>query len=350
MVGKVGYAIVGCGTIGRFHAAALKKIENAALIGVYDAVPQLARDAAESFGVKAYSSLTNLLEDGTVSVVILCTPSGSRLPIAQKVAEHRKNLLVEKPLEATYERAKQIVDSCRQNGVTLGCVLQYRFYDDIVRAKRLLQQGALGRIVLAEAQIKWHRSSEYYSRSKWRGTWALDGGGVLMNQSIHTIDLLQWLVGSVAEVSAYAQTLHHPIETEDTAAACVLFDNGALGAITATTATYPGLPATISIHGTEGSLILSGTDIIYLQCMGKEVTAVDQFSSYGAESSGGANPSDISAAGHARVIADMTSAILQRRDPSVTGEEALKSIDLIGRIYDASHSNRSQGGATEVGH
>lgn len=332
---NIKYAIIGCGTVARFHISAILKTQGAELVGVYDRQRGAAKAFSEEYGVPAFETLDNLLSYRHIDVVSICTPSGGRLPIALAAAKQGKHVLSEKPLEITVERAEKIIAECHKQGVILGCVFQYRFYDDVRRLKQLIDGGYLGQIVLAEAQVKWYRTKAYYEDSGWRGTWALDGGGVLMNQAIHTIDLLQWFVGPARGLKSYVGALFHSIETEDTAVASVEFESGTLGIISASTAAYPGLPALLSIHGTKGSAILVGERLLYLSTDDPAVKPLSELGSIGQSSSGGMDPADIADWGHVQVIGDMTEAVRTQRKPAVTGEEALKSIKLIQSIYKA---------------
>ncbi|NMB46689.1 MAG: Gfo/Idh/MocA family oxidoreductase [Firmicutes bacterium] len=329
------YAIIGCGTAARFHTSAILKTQGAELVGFYDRHKEVTQAFAKEYGVPAYESLDKLLSCKNVDVVSICTPSGGRLPIALAAAQQGKHILAEKPLEVTVERAERTIAGCHRQGVILGCVFQYRFYNDVRRVKELIDAGSLGKIVLAEAQVKWYRPKAYYENSSWRGTWALDGGGVLMNQAIHTIDLMQWFVGPVRDVKSHVGTLFHSIETEDTAVAALEFEAGTVGTISASTAAYPGLRALLSVHGTKGSAILAGERLIYLSIDDPTLKPVSQFGRVDQSSSGGMDPADIADWGHVQVIGDMTEAVRKQRKPAVTGEEALKSIKLIQSIYQA---------------
>ena len=323
--------IAGCGMIARFHLNALARVPGACAVACYDVNPAAAQKLAEEFGLTAYTELDAFLDQAPMALVDICTPSGLRLPIIQKAAAQKKHVLLEKPLEITMARAQAAVAVCRENGVKLGCIFQSRFSPDIQRVKALIDAGRLGRITLVDGQVKWYRTAAYYADSGWRGTWAMDGGGAVMNQGIHTVDLMRYLGGEVAEVQGRAGTLAHPIQTEDTAAAVLVFENGALGTFAATTTAYPGLPAMLSVHGTEGSAMFCGEKLVFLKTQdGQDQTNWDVLSG---SSAGGANPADISDEGHRHVLEDMAEAIRQNRAPAIDGEDAMATVRVVCEIY-----------------
>jgi UDP-N-acetyl-2-amino-2-deoxyglucuronate dehydrogenase len=257
---KIRFGIVGCGAIGPTHAGAIQQIDDAELVAVADALPERAKAIGSKFSVSnIYTNLQQLLDDKTIDVVCLCTPSGLHGEGAIAALNAGKHVIVEKPMEISLDACDRMIAAQKRSGKLLSIISQHRFDAASSLVKELIDTGKLGKIFLATAEVKWWRTQEYYDSGDWRGTWALDGGGALMNQAIHTIDLLQWLVGGVAKV--YAQTTiaaHERIEVEDVAVATLNFHNGAVGTFVATTAAYDGLPVRIDIFGTQGSAIIEG--------------------------------------------------------------------------------------------
>jgi UDP-N-acetyl-2-amino-2-deoxyglucuronate dehydrogenase len=258
-----GFGIIGCGMIANFHARAINDIPDARLVACFDTVPAAADRLATSTGCRAYHELDQLLGDPDVTVVTVGTPSGAHMEPAVAAGRAGKHVIVEKPLEVTLERCDAIIKECDKAGVKLSAIFPSRFHDSNVELKRAIDKKRFGRLTLGDSYVKWFRAQSYYDAGKWRGTWKLDGGGALMNQAIHSVDLLTWLMGPVSEVQAKTATLaHERIEVEDTAVAVVQFSSGALGVIEATTAAYPGYLKRIEIHGSEGSAVIEEEDIV----------------------------------------------------------------------------------------
>lgn len=257
---KIRFGIIGCGAIGPTHAGAIRQIDDAELIAVADLLPDRAKAMAEKFGApKAYHSDRDLLADAQVDVVCLCTPSGVHGTGAIQAMRAGKHVIVEKPMEVSLAACDRMIAAERESGKTLTVISQHRFDAASLLVKDLIDSGKLGTIVLATAEVKWWRTQNYYDSGDWRGTWAMDGGGALMNQGVHTVDLMQWLVGGVSSIYAQTRTAaHERIEVEDTAVAALTFRNGALGTLVATTAAYDGLPVRLDLFGTEGSAIMEG--------------------------------------------------------------------------------------------
>jgi predicted dehydrogenase len=257
---KIRFGVVGCGAIGPTHAAAIRQIDDADLVAVADVLPDRAKSLADKFAVqKVYADQRDLFADKNIDVVCLCTPSGLHADGAIAALKAAKHVIVEKPMEISVKACQQMIAAERDSGKTLTVISQHRFDSASMLVKELIDTGKLGKIILATAEVKWWRTQQYYDSGDWRGTWAMDGGGALMNQAVHTVDLLQWLVGPVATV--YAQTAtaaHENIEVEDIAVASLTFKSGALGTFVATTTAYDGLPVRIDIFGTQGSAIIEG--------------------------------------------------------------------------------------------
>src|ERR1700732_2666610 len=261
----LGFAIVGCGMIARFHARALKEVAGARLVALISRNTQNALKIADALELDCDVSadLAQVLRRSDADAVIITTPSGAHLEPAVAAAQAGKHVVVEKPLEITPARCDKIIEACDRNGVKLCTIFPSRFHDANIALKAAVDAGRFGRLTLGETTCKWWRSQQYYDDGGWKGTQALDGGGALMNQAIHNVDLLSWMMGPVTHISGFTATLaHERIEVEDTAVACLRFANGGLGVIQAATSTHPGLPKTIAVHGDRGTVVIEQDDVL----------------------------------------------------------------------------------------
>jgi len=340
-----GFGIIGCGLIADFHARAINDVEGAELVACYDMVPEAADRLAENTPAKAYHDLDGMLADPAVDVVTVGTPSGAHMEPAVATARAGKHVIVEKPLEITLKRCDRIIDACRQAGVVLATIFPSRFHGSSGRLKQALDQGRFGRLTVGDAYVKWYRTQQYYDSGAWRGTWELDGGGALMNQAIHSVDLLTWLMGPVAEIRAQTALLtHERIAVEDTAMATLRFANGALGVIEASTAIYPGYLKRIEIHGSAGSAVMEEEDITKWDFAEKrpEDAQIEKAMSERVSGGGGAaDPAAIGHHGHARQFADVLEAIQQGSQPLVDGPEGRHSVEIILAIYLAAETGQT---------
>ncbi len=260
---NVGIGIVGAGNIAHTHAEAIAAIENATLLGAYNINKKKSDEFAQTYHCKSFSSFNDMLEDASIMLYCICTPSGLHADYAVKVLQAGKHCLIEKPLEITLQRCDDIIDTAMRYNGKVGTVFPSRFSPASMLLKSAVEEGRFGQVVLANAYVKWFRSEEYYNSAAWRGTWSLDGGGALMNQGIHSVDLLQWLAGDIDYVkSVSANIRHHNIEVEDSVVSVLKFKNGALGTIECTTAVYPGEPKRIEISGTKGMVIMEENKIV----------------------------------------------------------------------------------------
>ena len=249
----IGVGIIGCGMIARFHARALADVRGAKLVGCYNRTADKAEAFAAEFPCKVYTDLDEMLADPQIHAVSICTASGAHMEPAVAAAKAGKHVIVEKPLEVTLARCDAIIRACEKSGVVLATIFPSRFHDSAKLMKQAVDQGRFGRLTMGDAYVKWFRTQQYYDSGAWRGTWKLDGGGALMNQAIHSVDLLLWMMGDATHVSGLTATLaHERIEVEDTAVAVIRFASGALGVIQATTSVHPGYPKTIAVHGDKG--------------------------------------------------------------------------------------------------
>jgi len=345
-----GFGIVGLGMIAEFHAQALRAMEGAEAVACYSRDSVKAAAFAERHGCTAYSDYAAFLADARLDVVTICTPSGAHLEPVLAAAEAGKHIVCEKPLEVTTDRVDRMIAACGAAGVMLAGIFPRRFNPATSLLKRAVEVGRFGQIASADAYVKWWRSQAYYDSGAWRGTRALDGGGALMNQSIHTIDLLLHIMGDAKSVRAETrQVAHSDIEVEDTAAAMLEFESGALGVIQGSTACWSadGHPAEVQIAGSGGSVFMA--DDRFRVWEFREETDEDAAvrETYGVGVSGGgagaADPSAIDFTWHQRNFEDAVAALREGRAPQIDGREARRSVALIEAVYrSAAQSGRKE--------
>ncbi len=340
-----GFGIIGCGMIAEFHARAIAEIPGARLVAVQSqSASNGARIAALAAGgaCAIYGTVAELLAHPGLDVVCVCTPSGAHLEPAVAAARAGKHVVVEKPLEVTLPRCDAIIRACDEAGVRLSTIFPSRFSPANVALKEAVDSGRFGRLTLADTDVKWWRSQDYYDSGKWRGTWSLDGGGALMNQAIHNVDLLQWIMGEVVAVQALTATLaHERIEVEDVAVAILKFRSGALGVIEASTAAHPGLLKRTEIHGTRGSARVEQDDITFWSFVDELPGDGDRIKPTGPAASGAADPKAISHAGHRDQLADFLQAIDSGQPARVDGREGRKAVEIIRAIYRSARLEQS---------
>ena len=345
---KFGFGIIGCGVISSWHADAIRAIPEAELVACSDIVEKKARAMGEKYGIDWYTDFNEILRRDDIDIVNISVPSGLRRDIAIPAAKAGKHIISEKPLEVTLEKCDEIIKAARDNNVKLGVIFQSRFSDDAKVLKKALDKGKFGKLVYGEASVKWYRTQEYYDSAGWRGTWALDGGGALMNQSIHAIDFLQWLMGDVESLSGYTALLSHKrMETEDTAVASLRFKNGALGAIIGMTSAYPGYAKRIEIYGTKGTAVIEDDNILIWNFIeedeeDKEIKEkIKEKAKNKKEAVGAASPTaGVTFEGHRRQIVNFMEAIEENKEPLVNGEEGRKSVEIIIGIYRSSKERK----------
>ncbi|NIP84878.1 MAG: Gfo/Idh/MocA family oxidoreductase [Planctomycetales bacterium] len=339
-----GFGILGCGMISRFHARAIRDIRGAKLVGCVDSTPAVADRLADETGCRPYYQLKDMLQDPAIDIVTICTPSGAHLEPALAAARAGKHVIVEKPLEITLRRCDRIIQACQQNRVTLSTIFPARFHKSSQEMKRAVDQRRFGRLTMGDAYVKWYRTQEYYDSGQWRGTWKLDGGGALMNQAIHSVDLLTWLMGPVAEIRAQWATLaHRRIEVEDVVVASLRFANGALGVIEATTAAYPGYLKRIELHGSHGSAVMEEEQIKqwdFARPQPTDKVIRRQMARQPSGGGGAADPASIGHHGHALHFRDVIQSIKTRKKPSIDGQQGRRSVEIILGIYKAAESGR----------
>lgn len=334
------FAVIGAGNIGKIQAEAIRHIPDVRVTVVCNRGEAAGRALAEKYGATWVADFQEAVTRDDVDVVTICTPSGTHMEIAVAAAQAGKHLLVEKPIDITLTRVDQILSAVEQAGVVLACVFPLRFAQGVHKAKAALDAGRLGRLTLADVFVKWYRPQSYYDGS-WRGTWQIDGGGALMNQSIHNIDLVQWLAGPVESVMARTATLAHTMQTEDTATAVLTFTNGALGVIQGATSCWPGDRARVELHGDRGTIVLEEGRIVVWKLAdaapGEEEAMLNLEQQQG---SGAADPTAIGYEMHRRQIVDLIEAIRHGRPPAIQGAEARRSVEIIRAIYLAASQQR----------
>ena len=342
-----GFGIVGTGVIATIHANAIAMLSetglaNARLVAVTDVAHDPATAFAAARGCPAEPDLAALLARRDVEVVCVCVPSGLHAAIGIQVAKAGKHLVVEKPIDVSLDAADRLIDAARAAGVALTVISQHRFDPGLIELRRLLDDGALGRLVLGEASTKWYRTQGYYDSAAWRGTWAMDGGS-LMNQGVHYVDLLRWCMGSLAEVTAVCSTQAHQIEVEDTALALVRFASGAVGTILSSTAAFPGFPQRLEITGTEGTVTVEDGQIVRRAFAGDAdpmASAVAADAARSAAAGPAADPAAVDVASHAAQLADLLDAVDAGREPAVTGESGRAALEIVLAVYESSRTGR----------
>jgi UDP-N-acetyl-2-amino-2-deoxyglucuronate dehydrogenase len=349
---KIGFGIVGGGVIGPLHAQAIGAQPDARLVAVCDIVPGAAEKLASQYGAEAMTDLDAMLARDDIQIVNVCVPSGLHAEIGIKAAQAGKHVVCEKPIDITLDAADRLTAACEAAGVKLQVISQHRFSASMQRLKRAIDDGSLGRLVMGNAEIFWYRAQAYYDSGGWRGTWSLDGGGCLMNQGVHYVDLLRWAMGPVTSVTAKMGTLaHERIEVEDAAVAVIQFANGAIGSLIGTTDAFPGYTCRLEIVGTEGSVILEDGEIkawnlksemgeVGAYGRSKEEKKADAATNGKASDQGAADPAAISWGGHAYEIRDLIDAIHEGRAVALPGNEARNALELILAVYRSAETGR----------
>lgn len=333
---KVRFGIVGCGVIAPFHAKGIANTLEAELVACCDIIPEKAQKLAADFSVpKFYTDYHEMLASDGIDAVCVCTPSGLHGQVTIDAAKAGKHVLCEKPVEITLAKIDEMVKACRDAGVKLGVIFQRRTSPMWHKIKETIGSGALGKMVLGDAYLKYYRSQDYYNSGDWRGTWELDGGGALMNQGVHMIDILRWVMGPIDTIYANADHLARDIEVEDTACAAIKFANGAFGILQGTTSVYPGMEHRLEFHGELGSICVAGEHITKWHVPGDDGDKGEGNVEIGSAAS---NPTAISSDGHQIQIRDLCLSIMEDRDPMVTGEEARKAVEVILAVYESSRS------------
>lgn len=337
-------AIIGCGNIGKGHAKAYKDCRRIELAAVVDIVSNCAIDLHKEHAVPCYAHLEEVLKLDEIDVIDVCLPSGMHADAAIAAAGAGKHCICEKPLDVTPQRCDEMIRAFEQSGTVLGGIYQHRYHDDTQKLKKAIDDGRLGRLTALSAMTPWWRTQAYYDSGDWRGTLELDGGGALMNQSIHAIDLMAWFGGPIKAITAYTDLLaHERVEIEDAAVAIVRFESGALGTIMGTTAANPGSSVRHGIMGTGGTVFLKDDKIEEWKLVDEEETedAETEQPAEGEEyESAAPDPTQLADNPFSRNIDDIALAIEEGGQPLVTGFEARRAVEIICAIYESQRTGK----------
>src|SRR5215213_6085014 len=354
---RVRIALVGVGVIGRHHGRVIGELaDRVELVAVVDVVSERAETLAAERGGKAFTSLTDALAAVDIDIVVACTPTGRHAEVAIAALEAGKHVIIEKPAETTVAKTDQIIDAQRKAGTLVAVISQHRFDQSTEIAMAAIARGELGRLTTGIASIDWWRGQSYYDSGDWRGTWELDGGGALMNQGVHTVDLLVATMGRPVEVFAYTGTLaHERIEVEDAAVAVVRFESGALGVLHATTAAYPGLSARLQVHGDRGSIVIDNDFLTFIhttpqggeaedKSYGSGSDSINQVDDYTAAQEAGAttgsNPGGLSPLAHRRQYENFLAALAGEEPLRVDLETNRQSVAVITGVYESARTGK----------
>jgi predicted dehydrogenase len=342
---KVRFGIIGTGAIAALHAQAIKLLDTAELVAVFDTVAERSQAFGEKFGAAIFTDFAEFLANPDMDAVTIATPTGAHMDVAIPAARAGKHILCEKPLDVNLTKTDTIIDECEKNKVLLSAVFQSRFNHNVELIKQAYIAGRFGQVVLASTQVKWYRSQQYYDSAGWRGTWQLDGGGALMNQAIHTVDLLLYLNGDADEVFAYGGTLSHErIEVEDNICATIKYKNGSLGVIEVSTSCAPGFARRLEISGTGGSVVLEENRLARWKFVEERLGDKEIEENCGIpedNSSGAGNPiSGVSPEGHRRQISDLVDAIQSGKQLAMPGKEGRRAVQLICSIYESMRTGK----------
>jgi len=347
---SIGYGIIGCGVIAPWHAESIRNhVTGARLIACCDEIPERAAEFAAKYEIPHhYTSVDDLLARDDIQCVSACVPSGMHGDMVIKASNAGKHAMTEKPIDIRLARIDEMIRVCEANGTKLGVIFQRRTSLLWQQVRQVVQDGMLGRMVLGDAYLKYYRSPEYYLSGEWRGTWALDGGGALMNQGVHLVDILQWVMGGIDQLFAYADHLARDIEVEDTTVSALRFKNGAFGNLTGTTSVigsaewekdaagnvdvtkWGGLNHRMEFHGDRGTIMVEGEKVVRWVVPGMEMP---DFGGGEGREGMATDPRAIGLRGHAIQLQDLVDAIREDRAPMVTGRDARDAVEIILGVY-----------------
>jgi UDP-N-acetyl-2-amino-2-deoxyglucuronate dehydrogenase len=339
----LGIGLIGCGRVSPLHLAATADLRGARLTAVADLDAGAAAGAAAGRDVAVCATADELVTRPDVGLVIVATPSGTHAEVGMVAAAAGRHVVVEKPVDVDPDAARALIAACHDHHVALGVISQHRFDPGSIALKAIIEAGALDPVVLAEGRVWWYRADEYYGHDSWRGTRALDGGA-LMNQGIHTVDLLHWLLGPVRSVSAAAVTAAHDIEMEDTLVATLTFERGTIATLAVTTAAAPGQPETVSVGGPVATLRLEGGRVHGLDQLSDRAELADVLAAHGdnlgEETTAARGSPDLPSTAHRAQLQDMVDAIANDRDPAITGADGLAAVEIIQAAYRSARSGQ----------
>lgn len=335
------FGIVGTGLIADFHAKAILSLENARLAGISGRSIDKAKKLAVKYGCEPYDDYKKMIANPGIDIIAIATASGSHLEPAVEAAKQGKHVICEKPLEITLKRIDKMIASHDKAGTHLGGIFNFRYNDSVKVLKEAIDNGRFGKITYAAVYVPWWRNESYY-KDNWHGTLEMDGGGAMMNQSIHMIDMLQYLMGPVKSLQAYTATLVHDIEAEDTAAAVLKFKNKALGVIYGTTSSWPGQFRRLEITGSKGTVIQVENSFKVWQFVDQTEEDKEILKKYGEIEGGGgvSDPAAIQFEPHARNIAAFINSIENHQPFEIDGVEARKSVEIVLAIYKSARKHK----------
>ena len=334
---KVRFGIIGCGMIADFHYRAIGEIEGAEVTGCVDAYAPSAECFAAAHSLKKYNTLDEMLADPAIDAVTICTPSGLHTQQAIAAMQAGKHIVCEKPMSLTLADADHLIAVANETGVKVCIISQFRYAPAVQAVKRAIDAGALGNIVSGSLQMKYYRSDEYYASGAWRGTKAMDGGGCLMNQGIHGVDVFRYLMGPLKSLTGYARTQQRHIEVEDSAAAALEFANGAVGTQEGSTVCYPGYPRRIEICGDKGSVVLEETSVLRWDVPDYDIGVPVGMA---ATNVGSSDPKAIDVSGHTRQIRNFVNAILHGEELLAPAESGRPALEIILGVYESSETGK----------
>ena len=338
---KIGYAVVGLG-IGMSHADAVAESKHGRLIAVCDLLHEKLQAAEKRYpGVLTYESFDEMLKNPDIEIVSIALPSAMHAEFAVRAMDAGKHVLVEKPLDITPEAAQKIEDARIRTGKRAGVVHQNRNNICMKPMKEAIESGRIGSLILGIFEVIWYRTQDYYDNGGWRGTWEMDGGGSLMNQAVHTVDLMQWLMGDVESVSSVMGIYNHKIATEDMTTSVVRFKSGAAATFVSTTCAYPGLGTYLKVYGSKGSMEANdGNLTLWKFADAPESEETDMLERYNRTSGAVANDPTL-VLGHLWIVEDMIDAVYFDRDPQILPSEGIKSVKIVNAIYESARTGRT---------
>lgn len=333
---NIRFAIVGCGHIAKKHAEAIKNTEGAELVAVCDTIPANMEFYTSEYGAKPYINYDEMILNQEIDVINICTPSGSHAPLTIKAANAGKHVVVEKPIALSLKDTDSMIEACEKNNVKMAVLHPNRFRPAMLELRKAMDEGRFGKLSHANATVRWNRDQAYFDQAPWRGTKEFDGG-VLMNQAIHNLDLLVWMMGDVEEVYSMAATRFRKIEAEDVSTGVVRFKNGSLGVIEAATTIYPkNFEESLSIFGESGTVKIGGKTANFVEHW--QMESIDEEAAEKIKAGVKENP--FGKPGHQWIIEDMIMAIKEDREPVVNGTEGKKALELVLALYESAESGQ----------
>lgn len=338
---KLGYAVVGLG-VGTSHAKAANNSENADLIAVCDLIPKKLEKAKNLYpDVLTYTDFSEMLKNPDIDIVSIAVPSGDHAKLSVEAMEAGKNILIEKPIDITVEAAMKIEEARVRTGKTAGVVHQNRNNANMKPIMDAIAKGDFGNIYYGDFEVKWYRTQKYYDEGGWRGTWEMDGGGSLMNQAVHTVDIMQWIMGDVESITAHIGVYAHEIETEDFTASLIKFKSGATATFVSTTNAYPGLNTGIKLYGTKGSIECDGDSILLWKRDGASEDEEETMTTNYSGNSAATALDPTLCTGHTSMVEDIINAVKDGRNPHILPLEAIKSVRIVNAIYESAKTGKT---------